>query len=87
MFKFENVIYNLTDVAKKSPINTKLGACIMRGSKISSLRCNIERNCCRGHRCPSLHAEAHAIIAHYGKNLTYSPKKGWCLLREKGGKG
>ena len=84
--KYYKVIDNLTRIAHTSSINTKLGACIIRGNKMSSVCCNLERNCCRGHRCPSLHAEAHAMLSHFGKFITYSPIKGWCLLREKGKK-
>jgi len=81
--KYDTIIHRLVATAKTSPINShKLAAVIITGTKLLSRPCaNIHRNSCRGHFCGSLHAEAHAIIDYYGKDISYSPKMGWCPLR------
>lgn len=81
--KYDTIIDRLVETAKKSPINShKLAAVIVSGKKLLSRPCaNVHRNSCRGHFCGSLHAEAHAIIDYFGKDISYSPKIGWCQSR------
>jgi len=67
--------------AMKSDINYRLAAGILCNKKlISTPCCNINRNYCRGNVCSSLHAEANALLTHYGKNLQFDTKKNrWYL--------
>ena len=78
-----NLLYNhLKPYAKESKISHQLSACIIKGKKIiSKICCNTERSVCRGIDIGSLHAEANAILNYFGKDLTYSEKRGWCVLR------
>lgn len=79
------IINKLTPIAKKSDINIKLAATLINGSKIIGRpTCNTNRTYCRGKICPSMHAEAAAIMQFYGKSLVWSDKHGWRVLREKG---
>lgn len=76
----------LTDMittAKTSPITFKLAATLLKGSKqVGNIHCNSDRMYCRGKVCPSLHAEASALLALCGKSLRYSDNEGWCVLRD-----
>jgi hypothetical protein len=82
--KFNSLFPKLINTAQTSTINSKLAAVIVKGQKMVSRPCpNTERNICRGNVCGSLHAEAHAILDYYGRNLSYTPKLGWCLLRHR----
>ena len=73
--KFISVFPRLIEVASKSTIKCQLAAAIMKGVKLISRPCsNISRNMCRGQAGGSLHAEAHAILDYFGKELKYSQK-------------
>lgn len=86
--KFITLYPRLIEEAYKSPIKSQLAAGILSGSKMVSRPCaNIMRNVCRGKTCGSLHAEAHALIDYFGRDLTYDPKRGWCFLYGKKCKG
>ncbi len=85
--KFNTMLPRLLEEASKSTINSQLAAAIIKGQKMITRPCaNTSRNTCRGHNCGSLHAEAHAILDYYGKDLSYSPHLGWCFLPRKKGK-
>ena len=88
-FKFnETLIDSLCDKAQKSPIKAKLAAVMIQGKKrVGHVCCNTNSACVRGYRCPSVHAEANAILSYYGKSLAFSNKRGWYFLRSKGTKG
>ena len=77
-----NILYNhLKPFALQCKISHQLSAGIVKGTKIiSKICCNTERNVCRGINMGSLHAEAHAIISYFGKDLKYDQHKGWCVL-------
>jgi hypothetical protein len=77
-----NILYNqLKPCALQSTISHQLSAVIVKGTKpISKICCNTERNICRGINMGSLHAEAHAIINYFGKDIRYDQHKGWCVL-------
>jgi len=84
---FTNIIPSLITKAKTSTINHQLAAALIKGIKMVSSPCaNIERNRCRGQQCGSLHAEAHAILTHFGRDLSFSEKLGWCYQPRKGKK-
>lgn len=63
-----------------------VAAVIMRGTRpISKICYNSKRNYVRGKVCPSIHAEANAMMCHFGKHLSYCPTIGWkkqCLKEE-----
>jgi len=84
-----NILYNhLKPFALQSKISHQLSAGIVKGTKIiSKICCNTERNICRGINMGSLHAEAHAIINYFGKDLRYDQHKGWCVLWKQNKKG
>lgn len=86
--KFNSMMPRLLEEASKSTINSQLAAALFKGQKMisSQPRANTNRNVCRGHNCGSLHAEAHAIIDHFGKDLTFNPNIGWCFFPGKQGK-
>jgi hypothetical protein len=67
--------------ALKSPINNQLAAGILKEKKlVGKICCNTNRNFCRGIEFGSLHAEVHAILNYYGKNLVYDKAiKKWIL--------
>jgi hypothetical protein len=76
--RFKSMIPSLVASATTSDINFQLSAAIIRGSKFITPACaNVQKNSCKGN-CGSLHAEAHAILTHYRKDLSYSDKLGWC---------
>jgi hypothetical protein len=78
------IINKLCTEATKSKLEQKLAAVILKGTKmISNPCCNTQRNTYRGMCRGSLHAEAHAMITYYGKNLSFDNKHGWCLLPRK----
>ena len=84
---FYNIIPSLITKAKTSTINHQLAAALIKGTKMVGSTCaNIERNRCKGQQCGSLHAEAHAILTHFGKDLSFSEKIGWCYQPRKGKK-
>ena len=86
--KFITMLPRLFEEAKTSTIKSQLAAAVIKGPKMLSRPCaNTSRNSCRGHTCGSLHAEAHAILDYFGKDISYSPKLGWCFLSRKKGKG
>jgi len=75
--KFIGIIHRLIDQASKSGNKFNLAAALIKGQKFISRACgNTPRNVCRGYTCGSLHAEAHAILDYFGKDLQYSSKNG-----------
>lgn len=83
--KFNSILPSLIDEASHSTINSQLAAALLKGQKMISRPCsNTSRNMCRGQTCGSLHAEAHAILDYFGKDLTFSPKLGWIYQDKKG---
>ena len=79
-----SLLNKLYTEAQKSLIDHQLAAAIIRGGKlISKPCCNSPRNTCHGHCFGSLHAEARAILLHYGKSLLFDKKRGWCLKQGK----
>lgn len=74
-------------ISNKSGMNINIAAVIMRGIRPVSQICqNKERNYLRGKVCPSIHAEASAMMCHFGKHLSYSSPGGWtrqCLKENK----
>ena len=73
--KFGTILNRLIDEATRSDLKSQLSAAIVKGNKFLSRPCaNIDRNILRGYTCGSLHAEAHAILDLYGKDLMYSSK-------------
>jgi hypothetical protein len=85
--KFNTLLPRLITEANTSTINWKLAAAIVKGKQsVSHICTNTDRSTCRGNLCGSLHAEAHAIIDYYGKDLIYSQRNGWCFLPRKGKK-
>ena len=73
----------LREKALNSTLHTKLSACLINKQKmISKPQCNINSTICRGNICSSIHAEAHVLLIHYGKNLVFD-KNRWYLLRKK----
>ncbi len=78
------LINKLYTEATKSNIGQQLAAGIIKGTKMISIPCcNTNRNTYKGMYSGSLHAEAHAMITYYGKNLSFDSKRGWCLLSRK----
>jgi deoxycytidylate deaminase len=74
------LISNLFEQAEHSTLQQHLAAAVVQNNKkLSDSVCNADRNLCRGHYTPSLHAEARALLAYYGKNIYYSKYKGWCF--------
>ena len=75
-----NILNSLRTEANKSLIDQQLAAAIIKGKKlISKPCCNTTRSTCRGNSVGSLHAEANAIINHFGRALSFDRKKGWIL--------
>ena len=67
------LISNLYEQADKSTLQQHLAAAVIQGNKqLSDSVCNADRNLCRGHYIPSLHAEARALLSYYGKNIYYN---------------
>jgi deoxycytidylate deaminase len=75
--KFITIFPRLIQEASKSQIKCQLAAALIKGQKLLSKPCsNALRNVCRGFACGSLHAEAHAILDYFGRDLSYSSKNG-----------
>lgn len=75
--KFIEILPRLIQEASKCNSKYQLAAALIKGQKFLSKPCgNSVRNVCRGHACGSLHAEAHAILEYFGKDLMYSAKNG-----------
>ena len=74
---------SMIDEALRSPLRSQLSAGILKNKRmICKPRCNMDRTSYHGHLCGSIHAEAHALINYFGKNLQYDKcKKIWCLKR------
>ena len=86
--KFTNILPRLLSSALTSVFDFQLSAALIKGQKMITPPCNnTSRNFCRGQSCGSIHAEAHAILTHFGNSLKYDIKNGWCLLQRKKGKG
>ena len=74
----QNLINNLIEQAKESKLQQHLAASIVVNNKqLSNSFCNVDRNFCRGHYVPSLHAEQRAILSYYGLKVNYNSFKGW----------
>ena len=72
-----NLINILTTTAEKSAILHQVAAAVLKSGKIMGKPCcNTVRNTCRGLCVGSLHAEAHAMLSFFGKDLSYD-KKTW----------
>ena len=67
--------------ADKSTLQQHLAAAVIQNNKqLSDSVCNADRNLCRRHHVPSLHAEARALLSFYGKNIYYNNcKRKWCF--------
>lgn len=67
--------------ALKSNISHQLAAgIIIDGKLVNKPYCNTNRNYCRGVVCGSVHAEANALLHHFGKNLRFDKGSNrWCL--------
>lgn len=77
------LIENMCTCARSSDITIKLAAVILRGTTpVGPIMNNTERTSCHGKICPSLHAEANALMNLFGKSLRYS-KGRWRVLCEK----
>jgi len=75
--KFIEILPRLIEEASKGQNKYQLAAALIKGQKFLSKPCaNSARNMCRGHTCGSLHAEAHAILDYFGKDLMYTAKNG-----------
>lgn len=75
--KFIEILPRLIEEASKGQNKYQLAAALIKGQKFLSKPCaNSARNMCRGHACGSLHAEAHAILDYFGKDLMYTAKNG-----------
>ena len=74
------LISNLFEQAEQSTLQQHLAAAVVQNNKkLSDSVCNADRNLCRGHYTPSLHAEARALLTYYGRNIYYNKYKGWCF--------
>ncbi len=86
--KFNTLSNKLIQEASNSPIQYRLAACVLlNGKMVGQPKCNASRNYCRGKFCGSLHAEANAIISHFGSQVNWDCKNGWRFQREKRKKG
>ena len=76
---------HLKEKALNSKLHIKLAAGLLQNSKlIRKPECNIDGTICRGNLCASIHAEAHILLVHYGKNLVFDKSKNrWYLLWKK----
>ncbi len=82
--KFNSLSNKLIQEASNSPIQYRLAACVLQNGKmVGQPKCNASRNYCRGKFCGSLHAEANAIISHFGSQVNWDCKTGWRFQREK----
>lgn len=88
--KFNSLCNMLVQEAFNSPIQHRMAACLLKNGKIiSTPKCNVSRNYCRGHVCGSLHAEARVLVSHFGNMINWDRKIGWRFqsnTREKGEK-
>ena len=74
------LISNLFHQAEQSTLQQHLAAAVVQNNKqLSDSVCNADRNLCRGHYTPSLHAEARALLTYYGKDIYYNKYRGWCF--------
>jgi hypothetical protein len=83
-----NLVNRMIDNINNNTImNIGVAAVLMRGTRpVGKICSNSERNYCRGKVCPSIHAEASAMMCHFGKSLSYCPTAGWtkqCLKERK----
>ena len=79
-----SLISNLFYQADKSTLQQHLAAAVIQNNKqLSDSVCNADRNLCRKHYTPSLHAEARALLSYYGRNIYFSKYKGWCFYDQK----
>ena len=77
---FERFGLKFCEEAYKSPITHQLAACVMINKKLAGRVCcnTLSNNDC----CGSLHAEANAITAYFGRNLSFDRHRNkWCLKR------
>ena len=76
----------IENIRKNNEMTHTVAAVLLKKSRpVGKICCNTRRNYCRGKLCASIHAEANAMLTHFGKHLTYSPKHGWrqCLRERK----
>jgi len=64
--------------AQKSDITHKLAACVIQNKvPVAPIRCNTLSN---SDCCGSCHAEQNALLAHFGRNLSFDRHRNkWCL--------
>lgn len=78
-----SIVRNLCDEAEFSTLQQKLAAAVIQNSKqLSDSCCNTDRNFCRGHYTPSVHAEARALLNFYGNKIYFNKFRGWCFYDE-----
>tara|TARA_B100001093_G_C26589584_1_gene910898 strand:- start:204 stop:899 length:696 start_codon:yes stop_codon:yes gene_type:complete len=78
-----SLLNNLIEQAKESNLQQRLAAAIVVNNKVlSNSFCNVDRNFCRGHIIPSLHAEQRAILSYYGLKVNYSNYRGWYFYED-----
>jgi len=71
----------IDNIKLHSDMKITVASVLLRNSKpIGRICCNSKRNYCRGKVCSSIHAEANAMLTHFGKHISYSPKYGWYNL-------
>lgn len=82
---FDKFYSKMINEAYKSPLQSQLCAAILKDKKmISKPCCNTTRNLCHGQICGSIHAEAHALMSYFGKDLQFDRGKNrWYLLCKK----
>lgn len=77
------LIDTMINVAKDSDISFKLSAVLLRNTKpVGPVLPNTDRMCCRGKVISSMHAEANALMNHFGKSLYHQSNK-WYVLPER----
>ncbi len=80
--KFDSICSKLIQEAYNSPLQFRLAACmLLNGKIISHPKSNASSNYSRGHFCGSIHAEAHAMVTHFGNLINYDHKHGWRFQR------
>jgi hypothetical protein len=68
----------IDNIKNNQYIKIGVAAVLLHGTKpIGDVCNNTTRNYFRGTICPSLHAEANAVMTYFGKHISYSPKHGW----------
>ena len=74
-----SIIDSLYSKAKKSQLPYGLAAAIIKGKRmVGPPQSNQVRNICRNKICASQHAEVGAVLAKWGKDISWTEDKGWC---------